>query len=128
MILVKDVMTTHLITLKPSDTVYLAVHKMEEGFIRHIPIVDEANRLVGLVTQRDVLTSSKAGPANLVTEIMRTQVVSVTPETQLSTAAAIMIEHKYGCLMVLNPEGALVGILTETDFVKMAITPPKKIS
>ena len=120
---VADLMTSQLRCLRETDSLADAMAAMQELFIRHIPIVDEAGGLVGIVTQRDLLSlEHKKDPVTPLRDVMRTDVVTVTPDTPLRTAAETMIYNKYGCLPVVD-DGERVGIITETDFLKLAIFP-----
>ncbi|WP_300161667.1 CBS domain-containing protein [Solidesulfovibrio sp.] len=121
--LVADLMTSQLRCLRETDSLADAMAAMQELFIRHVPVVDEAGGLVGLVTQRDVLSMEhRKDPVTPLRDVMRTDVVTVTPDTPLRAAAETMIYNKFGCLPVVR-EGELVGIITETDFLKLAIFP-----
>ncbi|OLN25312.1 hypothetical protein DVDV_3443 [Desulfovibrio sp. DV] len=121
--IVADLMTSQLRCLKETDCLADALAAMQELFIRHIPVVDADGRLSGLVTQRDLLSlEHKKDGGTPLREIMRTDVVTVAPDTALRTAAESMIFNKYGCLPVVS-DGELVGIITETDFLKLAIFP-----
>ncbi len=121
--LVSDLMTRKLRTLGPDDGVEDALKLIEELFIRHVPIVDAENRLVGLVTQRDLLAwEHKNAPNGPLKGIMRANLVTASPDQTLRSAAELMIVNKYGCLPVVE-QGKLVGIITETDFLKLAIFP-----
>ena len=120
---VADLMTSQLRCLRETDSLADAMAAMQELFIRHIPIVDEGGALVGIVTQRDLLSlEHKKDPVTQLREVMRTDVATVTPDTPLRAAAESMIYNKYGCLPVVR-DGELVGIITETDFLKLAIFP-----
>lgn len=120
---VADLMTSQLRSLKETDSLADAVAAMQALFIRHIPVVDETGRLSGLVTQRDLLAlEHKKDASTPLREIMHTDVTTVAPDTLLRTAAETMIFNKYGCLPVVHG-GELVGIITETDFLKLAIFP-----
>lgn len=121
--LVSDLMTSKLRTLGANATVEDALNLLEELFIRHVPIVDEEGRLLGLVTQRDLLAwEHKKMPDVPIREVMRTGLVTASPSQTLRSAAETMIFNKYGCLPVVD-DGLLVGIITETDFLKLAIFP-----
>ena len=125
---VADLLTSQLRSLRETDSLADAMATMQELFIRHMPVVDEAGQLVGLVTNRDLLSlEHKKDAETPLREIMHTDVVTVTPDTALRTAAETMIFHKVGCLPVVE-NGRLVGIITETDFLKLAIFPiaPKR--
>jgi CBS domain-containing membrane protein len=92
----------------------------------------EGERLVGLVTHRDLLRAQAAVLASPydprhdesmtvpVTRIMRTNVWTVTPKTPLLEAARIVLDHKFGCLPVVEAT-RLVGIVTEVDFMRCLI-------
>jgi CBS domain-containing membrane protein len=125
---VADLMTRQLRCLRETDDLATAMAAMQELFIRHIPVVDDEGRLSGLVSQRDLLSlEHRKDTGTLLREIMRTDLVTVSPDTPLRTAAETMIYNKYGCLPVVH-EDKLVGIITETDFLKLAIFPitPKR--
>ncbi len=121
MITVADFMTTELVTVKESDDLALAESILRLGGIRHLPVVRE-RRLVGLVTQRDVLRAAR-GPASRpmqMSAFMTRDVTTVAPRTSLAHAANLMLRHKYGCLPVCESDGILIGIITESDFVRFA--------
>jgi len=120
-ITVGDFMTRDLVTVKESDDLALADSMLKLGGIRHLPVVRDG-KLVGLVTQRDLLRAA-ATPSHetaLASEIMVREVTSVRPETSLVQAARTMLAKKYGCLPVVEEDGRLVGIITESDFVRFA--------
>ena len=123
MISVADFMTKDLVTVREADDVALAESLLRLGGIRHLPVVQEG-RLVGLLTQRDVLRSGQSGrPAArtlLVSEILTRELTTVRPAMALSQAARLMLERKFGCLPVCDEQGRLVGIVTEADFVRFA--------
>lgn len=126
--LVADIMTRQVRCLKETDSLATAMATMQELFVRHIPVVDEAGRLAGLVSQRDLLSlEHRKDSGTLLRDIMRSDLVTVHADTPLRAAAEIMIYNKFGCLPVVDA-GDLVGIITETDFLKLAIFPmaPKR--
>ena len=128
MMTLSEIMTEHPFTLGPENSVKQAMDLMQQERIRHIPIVDDAGQLVGLVSQRDLLSlEHKKDPVTPLREVMRTDLTTVTPDTPLRAAAETMIYNKFGCLPVVA-DGELVGIITETDFLKLAIFPiaPKR--
>ncbi len=123
MIAVGDFMTKDLVTVRETDDLALAESLLKLGGIRHLPVVRE-RRLVGILTQRDVLRSGQWGkPAARelpVGEVMTREPTSVLPTMGLAQAARLMLERKYGCLPVCENDGTLVGIVTEADFVRFA--------
>jgi len=123
MISINEIMNTELMTLKPDDSLWDAVDLMNEKKIRHIPIMVN-DKLQGLVTQRDVLKfmyKTEAEQKNIrLSDIMVAQVISVDEDASIRQAALFLQKHKLGCLPVVSGE-KLVGIVTDTDFVAVAI-------
>ncbi len=130
---VADLMTTELLTLNEDDNLDLAQMEMSLARIRHLPVV-RSGRLVGLVTHRDILKSMCSVFAELdaleqsdvlsgvrVQEIMGTNVTTVSPDIDAATAGKTMLEGKLGCLPVVENGDRLVGIITEADFVDLAV-------
>jgi CBS domain-containing protein len=118
---VGDFMTRELVTLQETDDLLLAEQTLRLGGIRHLPVV-RAGKLVGLLTHRDLLRSAASRPARatLAGDAMTREPVAVAPGTPLVQAARTMLERKFGCLPVCEPDGTLVGIITESDFVRFA--------
>lgn len=132
---VRDVMTSDVTTLQRNDALTLADDIMNLGRVRHMPVIDEAGHLAGLVSQRDLFRGALArglgygGHAQRqmlemlrVKEVMTTQVMTTSAETPLREAAERMLKHKVGCLVVTVEDGEgekITGILTEADFVKL---------
>lgn len=130
-LLVRSLMSNKPRTIYADETADLAELLMSLGSIRHLPVVDREGKLVGVLSNRDVLRVSH-GPARpelanplaarsliRVEEIMSPDVVTIGPETSAREAALIMRKNQFGCLPVVD-QGALVGIVTESDFVELA--------
>lgn len=130
---VADLMTPKPVTLSENETLGAARERMERLRIRHLPVVDRNDRFLGLVTHRDILafTISKLAGIDdaaqaeidagiMVSEVMRSDVAVASPGVGVRQAAQIMLDNKFGCLPVLEDD-KLVGILTEADFLKLAI-------
>ncbi|MBS1149156.1 MAG: hypothetical protein H6Q89_854 [Myxococcaceae bacterium] len=125
MFLVEDLMTRELITLKPDDNLAQADTFMNRGRIRHLPVVNSAGKLVGLVTHRDLLKvfadRSREGAMEVrAGDVMTTGVSTVGPHTRLTAALKLMIDNKYGCLPVVDATDVLVGLITQFDLIKFA--------
>ncbi len=125
-------MTRDVVTLAEDDTLADARTCMEQGRIRHIPVVRGA-KLVGLITHRDILAASFSVFAQVsrakehrvfaqipVRELMR-EAYAVPPGTRVRDAAKVMLDNQYGCLPVVDEGGNLLGIVTEADFLKLAV-------
>lgn len=119
---VEDYMSTAVITLKEADTISAANLEMKLAEIRHIPVVDAKGRVVGIVSDRDMLrhASGLDGKPIPIASIMTRRVRTVRPTTPAADAAQVLLDHKIGCLPVVGDEEQLVGIITETDFLSIA--------
>lgn len=133
---VQQLMTPVVKTLQRNDQLAIADDVMREQRIRHLPVLDEDGLVCGVVSQRDLFRGALAKALGygqtaqqkmhsmlLVKEVMSTTVVTIGPHEPLANAARLMLEHKVGCLPVLDGE-KLVGILTESDFVKLVLDAP----
>ncbi len=125
---VSQYMTTDIFTVRPDDPVELVADLMSWERIRYVPVEDDKGKLVGLVSQRGVLrhfadrskrSRDAEGDSVPVGEIMRRDLVTVTPDTRTLDATALMKKHRIGCLPVVQ-DGHLVAVLTEEDFVGLA--------
>ncbi|MDA8020701.1 MAG: CBS domain-containing protein [Thermoanaerobaculia bacterium] len=130
-LLVKDLMTTGVLTMSPDDSLRELRDMMHSRHVRHVPIVNARQQIKGLVSHRDLLRNTLFDRPRIsqyvedeilaslqVSEVMTTHVECVGPDQALGEAARIMIDRKFGCLPVIS-EGKLVGILTESDFVRL---------
>ena len=126
---VRDLMSRPVRTLERNDMLSLADSVMRDERIRHLPVLDSAGRLVGLLSQRDLFLNAlvralghgtmardRSFRSIVVKEVMTEDVVTTTPETPITAAAQIMVDRKIGCLPVVEAN-ALVGILSESDIV-----------
>lgn len=129
--LVKDYMTRHPILIGPDLPVAEAQKLMAENRIRHLPVVADGKRLLGLITrQRLAIHPDTLGSLD-VWEITRyladlkvRQVMvsgpdlkSISPDATLEEAADLLIRHKIGGLPVIEAGDVVVGIITETDLL-----------
>jgi acetoin utilization protein AcuB len=125
--LVKDRMTSNPVTITPNTSFPEALRIIREKKIRHLPVVDEQGKLIGVVAQTDLLhaSPSMATPSNVfemsyllanlhVREVMSSPPITVPEDAPLEEAARVMVEKKIGCLPVMR-DGTLVGLITETD-------------
>ena len=130
---VQRLMTPVVKTLQRNDQLTIADDVMREQRIRHLPVLDEDGLVCGVVSQRDLFRGALAKALGygqtaqqkmhsmlVVKEVMSTSVVTIGPHEPLANAARLMLEHRIGCLPVLDGE-QLVGILTDSDFVKLAL-------
>lgn len=119
---VSDLMTTAVITMKPEDTLDAADAEMKLAGIRHIPVVDDRNHLLGILSDRDILREfHRRGAKKLnVREIMTRRVHTIREGAPAHEAARIMLEYKISAVPVIGQDQQLVGVVTETDFLRVA--------
>jgi len=125
---VRDIMVKEVATLDVNDELSLANDIMRLGRIRHLPVV-EGQRLIGIVSERDLFRSSLAQALGYkdknsrdlmktlhIKDVMVPAVVTVSPETPICEAVKLMVDRKIGCLPVVEND-RLVGLITETDIL-----------
>lgn len=118
---VRDLMSTAVITIPASEPLKEARAEMELGVIRHLPVVDDRGRLVGVVSDRDLLaTPSASRKARHVADVMTRDVIAAREDEPAAHAAGVMLDHKISSLPVVNETGVVVGIVTQTDFLDLA--------
>jgi CBS domain-containing protein len=128
---VKDLMRTHVVTLHSMDMLGVAEDIMSMGRIRHLPVVDTDNRVVGMVTQRDLYKASISSVLGFdrtkehewlgkvkVQDVMTKTVTMIGSEAGVVEAVDKMVMEKIGCLPVIDEQGKLMGLLTETDCLR----------
>lgn len=126
---IEAIMSTNLITVPPSATLAEARALMQEKRIHHIPVLD-GDQLTGLISLTNVLAATDSflrddgsrihADEIGIEEAMVTDVATVDVSASLRHAALFLEKHKIGCLPVMD-DGELVGIITDTDFVAVAI-------
>ena len=125
--LVRDQMSATPITARLETAVPDALRLMRERRIRRLPIMDRRGRLVGIVTDRDLLYASPSPATSLsiwelnyllakltVEKVMTRDVITVADDAPIEEAARLMADHKIGGLPVVKG-GSLVGVITQTD-------------
>lgn len=123
------IMSTDLITIGPGENLAAARELMHDRKIHHLPVVEDGN-LVGLVTLTNVLAATDSflrddenrirAAEIIVRDMMVTDVATVDEHATLRQAALFLEKHRIGCLPVMS-DGTLKGIITDTDFVAVAI-------
>lgn len=133
---VHDRMSSPAVVVQEKESFQDALRLMRERQCRRLPVVDQKGKLVGIVSERDLLYASPSEATSLsiwevhyllaklrVKEIMTPEVITTTPDTPIEDAARLMVTHKIGGLPVVDGRQELVGVITETDifqaFVEM---------
>jgi CBS domain-containing protein len=129
---VETVMQREVASVRSDERLDFVDDVMALGRVRHMPVVD-GGKLVGIVTQRDLLAASLSRALDFdarerrtflrsveVGEVMSRKPITVGPKAKLSDAAQLLLRHKIGCLPVVGPDGEALGLLTETDLLRAA--------
>ncbi|MEZ4452859.1 MAG: CBS domain-containing protein [Nannocystaceae bacterium] len=129
--LIADIMIASVVTARPNDTVRRALGILEDLDIRHLPVIDDEGRVVGVVSDRDLreywrsLDEPAAGAVDPLetplAEVMSADVVTVDSQEEVSAAIDAMIEYRIGAVPVLDRStGELVGIISYVDLLRLA--------
>ena len=129
---VERIMQREFASVRSDERLDFVDDVMALGRVRHMPVVDDG-KLVGVVSQRDLLAASLSKVLDFdvqerrtflrsidVREVMAGRPITVAPRTSLAEAAGLLLRHKIGCLPVVGPGGEAVGLLTETDLLRAA--------
>ena len=132
--LVSDLMIHAVLTHKAEDTLQDAEQTLAKHQIRHLPIVDADNRVVGLLSQKEFLTEAfritdKFGAHNLrnyldktpISQCMKTDIETVSPDMPLIEAGNALRSKRHGCLLVTDNDKKLLGIVSSQDFVRLSM-------
>ncbi|MCD6362951.1 MAG: CBS domain-containing protein [Synergistetes bacterium] len=130
---VRDVMTLNPITVKPDVAFQDALKLLRDKGVRRLPVVNDEGKLVGIITEKDLLYASPSKATTLdvwelsyllsklkVEDIMTKEVITISDDTPIEEAAKVMADKKVGALPVMR-DGELVGIITETDIFKVLL-------
>lgn len=134
MLLARDIMSSPVITFFAEQTLPLAEDVMQFKHLRHLPVIDDNGKLLGLVSHRDLLRAQISSLTGLteaqrrarqedvrIRQLMTRDVWTVRPLTEASVVARTLLDHRYGCVPVVDTDERLIGIITERDFIKYAI-------
>jgi len=129
--LVRERMSKNPYTITADTPVDEALRRMHEVHVRRFPVLDKAGKMVGIVSEKDLLYASPSPATTLsiyemhyllsklmVAEVMKTDIITITEDTPVEDAARVMTDRKIGSLPVVR-NGQLVGIITESDLFKL---------
>jgi len=124
------IMSTDVITVSLSATLAEARSLMQENRFHHLPVVNDGGDFVGLLTQTDVLAATDSilrdaenrlrARSIPIEDVMVRNVVTINENASIRQAALFLEKYRIGCLPIVT-DGKLVGIITDTDFVAVAI-------
>ena len=130
---VADIMSTSVVSLKQDDDLHHARMLLKQYNIRHLPVVSDSGRFIGLLSQRDILNNAfkvvesygfnklkSREQRTLVQEVMNSDCATIASDAVLKSAGQFFVENKHSCLPVVD-NGELVGVLTSVDFVRLSL-------
>ena len=128
----KQIMTSPVFTLPPTTPLSEAWQVIKTNRFRHIPILSKAGRLIGMLSDRDVLQATiqmaltstpgrNRGPATPIEDVMIKNILSAAPETEIRTIARIMFEERIGSMLLVDATEEVVGILTRSDILRTVV-------
>ncbi len=127
---VSERMTRNPVTVNPSDPITEAINKLKKGRFRHLPVVDDRRRLLGMLSDRDIrlirpslaFVSHEDADLQLSSTAVRQAAVfdpvTISGDASLEQAAELMLRWEIGGLPVVSGESGLVGIITYTDLLR----------
>ncbi len=131
---VRDNMSSPPVTVTPDVPFQEALKIMRDNNFRRLPVIDKNGKLVGIISERDLLYASPSPASTLsvwemnyllskitVEKVMTKNVVTTTPDTPLERAAYTLAQHKFGGLPVVDEENRPIGIITETDIFRALV-------
>ncbi len=150
MLTVKDIMSTNIVSVKPNTEITEATRLLLEKRFNGLPVVDENNKVVGIICQSDLIAQQKSLPiptlfsfldgfiplkstkklekeiqkiaAITVADAMVKNPVTVRPDSRIETVAALMVDNNFHPLPVLDDDDKLVGIVGKEDVLKTLIS------
>ena len=131
---VSDIMTRKLIAVDPNSSLATIDEGMKRFGIRHLPVISGESHLVGVLSHRALMHAESSSLSadrktrdemilqrGTVAHIMTRDPITVPPDATLQAAGKLLLQYKIGCLPVVEDEHQLVGIVTRSDFVKLAM-------
>jgi CBS domain-containing protein len=140
--LVRDVMTKHVLSITKYESIMQVANTLTEKNISGLPVVDRENKVIGIVTQADILSMvgvsrehtfkdllkymlgerlPERRVGDLVGDIMTSPALTIRPDTNIAEAVKIMDEKRIRRLTVVDESNRLIGILTRADILKAVI-------
>jgi CBS domain-containing protein len=118
---IADIMTRDVVNVSPHQKLPDALALITIHRFHHLLVADVDEKLMGLLSDRDILAAVARKPnwqACEIRQIMTADPVTITPQTPVFTAVSTMLSKRFNCLPVINENGTPAGILTSTDILK----------
>lgn len=122
---VREVMSTTIVSAHTGTSLKDLLRMLRKHRVRHIPILDERGRIRGLISNRDMLVAHVASKSvegrQVAGHIMSRELVTVGPSVCVNAAGRVLLESRISCLPVVEENRLLLGVICESDFVRMAL-------
>ncbi|MDP1606769.1 MAG: CBS domain-containing protein [Rhodocyclaceae bacterium] len=129
--LAEQIMQRRVIVVTDGDDVALAWRTLRDNHIHQAPVLDDGAKLVGIVSERDLLTAINIDSGQIVEalnrrvrDVMTTPVVAAAPVTDIRRIAAVMLDHGVDGAPITNESGRLVGFVSRSDILRAVVTDP----
>ena len=126
-----QIMQAPVITVQANDAVAQAWRVLSEHHIHQAPVLDTAQNLIGIVSERDLLTAIDIDGEQIietllrqVSQVMTTPVVAATPTTDIRRIAAAMLNQGVDGMPIVNDSAQLIGFISRGDILRSVITDP----
>jgi CBS domain-containing protein len=119
---VDDVMTRTVIAVRQDERIMSAFESMSRAEIHHFPVIDDARRVVGIVSDRDLLRAlaGSGHRGDPIRSCMSRDVVTVAQGTPAHEAAKVLMDHRFHAIPVVDGAKVLVGVVAARDFLRFA--------
>ena len=123
-------MSSPVATLPRDATIAQAWHFVQSRDVRHVPIVDEAGTILGVISDRDLLRDavsdaithgSKPLTKRLVRDLVHSRLLTAGPDTDIAQIALVLYEEHVGSLPVIDEQQTLIGLITRSDILKAIV-------
>jgi len=120
-----EIMTNPVWTKNQDESTQSCLDFMMEKGIRHLPITDESGKLVGFVSDRDLLDKMKSYEREMpVSDAMIKRVLVGTPGVEIRQVTKVLLEERIGCLPIVNDDNLPIGIITRSDLLRLLLKYP----
>ena len=128
---IKECMTPDPIYAQPGDGLHQTYRRMRDHDIRHMPVLDEAGHVIGIVSERDLLRPSYVDPGPntsrwfsldnsvKIARAMTPDPITLSEDDSVDRALDLFLQYRFGALPVLSPGGSLSGILSTLDLLRL---------
>ena len=129
--LAEEIMQRRVIAVADGDDVALAWRTLRDNKIHQAPVLDDGAKLVGIVSERDLLSAINIDSGQIVEtlsrrvrDVMTTPVVAAAPVTDIRRIAAVMLDHGVDGAPITNESGRLMGFVSRSDILRAVVTDP----